>query len=168
MNAYRTLFVLAPAALAMAALGADAPAAAAEFYYASTTATQSYSTFIGPIPITGLSLTLPAASSHFNAAMVTLNMPNLFLSDNTSTTTPMAAQLSIVAPFSPAGVLIAGGGIGCDNVNVKTSGLKPLTIVLLVPLGANSQPVEGEWNSNGSSTVTTSTFASLSAILVKQ
>jgi hypothetical protein len=38
----------------------------------------------------------------------------------------------------------------------------------MVPLGTTTQLVEGEWESNGTSTVTTSTFASLSAVLVKQ
>jgi len=142
--------------------------AAADFAYAQTTATQSYSTFIGPIPINGLSITLPAAGKYFNTAVVTLNMPNLYLSNNTSRTIPMAATLQIVAPFAPGGVMIANGGIGCDNVNVVTSGIKPFTMVFKVPLGTSSHPVEGEWASNGTSTVTTTTFASISAILVKE
>lgn len=155
--------------LSLAALAATSSVCAAgDFFYAEITSTQSYSTFIGPIPINGLSINLPASSTHFNAAVVTLNMPNLFLSNNTSKTTPMAATLQIVAPFSPSGVLIASGGIGCDTVNVVTSGLKPLTMVLKVPLGTTTQPVEAEWDSNGTSTVTTQTFASISAILVKE
>ena len=157
------------AILTLVALFATASlCAAGNFFYAQTTATQSYTTFVGPIPINGLSINLPAATTNFNTAVVTLNMPNLFLSNNTSTTIPMAATLEIVAPFSPGGVLIATGGIGCDNLNVRTSGLKPLTLVFKVPLGTSSQPVEAEWSSNGTSTVTTQTFASISAILVKE
>jgi len=141
---------------------------AGNFLYASTTDTQSYTTFIGPIPIVGLSLTLPAASRFFNTAVVTLSMPNLFLSQPTSRTTPMAATINVVAPFAPGGLLMASGGIGCDNNNVVVSGLKPLTIVVRVPLSNGTQPVEAEWASNGSSTVTTQTFASISAILVRE
>ena len=83
-----------PARIAMliAALFATALVCpAADAFYAETTTTQSYSTFIGPIPISGLSFTIPAASTRFNAALVTLSLPNLFLSDNTSKTIPMAA-----------------------------------------------------------------------------
>jgi hypothetical protein len=141
---------------------------AGDFLYASTTDTLSYRTYIGPIPITGLSLTLPAAGKYFNTAVVTLNMPNLFLSKPTSKMIPMAATLQVVAPFAPGGLLIVSGGIGCDNNNVLVSGLKPLTIVVKVPLSTEPQPVEAEWASDGTSIVTTQTFASLSAILVKE
>ena len=88
-------------------------------------------------------------------------------SDNTSTTTPMAATLQIVGT-GPAGTTVANGGIGCDNINVTTSGIKPFSMTLLVPLNSDTQTVMAEWASNGTSTVTTQTFASLSAVLVKQ
>lgn len=140
---------------------------AADAFYAQTTTTQSYSTFIGPIPISGLSFTIPAASSHFNAALVTLSLPNLFLSDNTSKTIPMAATFQIVGTGLD-GTTVASGGIGCDNVNVTTSGIKPFSMTLLVPLNGDTQMVMAEWASNGTSTVTTQTFASISAILVRQ
>jgi hypothetical protein len=142
--------------------------AAGDAVYVQTTATSSYTTYIGPIPIPGLQISLPVATKDFNIAIVTLNMPNLFLSQNTSRTIPMAATLQIVAPFAPGGLIIANGGIGCDNVNVNVSGIKPFTMVIKVPLGTVSQPVEAEWASNGTSTVTTQTFASLSAVLVKE
>jgi hypothetical protein len=126
----------------------------------------SYSTFVGPIPIDGLSITLPPANTLFNTAIVTLSMPNLYLSAPTSGTEPMAANFEIVAPFAPGGLVSASGGIGCDTAHVTTSGMKPITIVLKVPLGTTSQPAEAEWSSvNG--TVTTQEFASISAILVK-
>jgi hypothetical protein len=66
------------------------------------------------------------------------------------------------------GTTVATGGIGCDNVNVATSGIKPFSMTLLVPLNGDTQTVMAEWASNGTSTVTTQTFASISAILVKQ
>src|ERR1035438_8249828 len=114
----------APARIAMliAALFSTAMVCpAADVFYAPTTTTQSYTTFVGPTPVSGLSFTIPAASTYFNAALVTLSMPNLILSDNTSKTIPMAATLQIVST-GPAGTTVANGGIGCDNVNVKTSG----------------------------------------------
>ena len=141
---------------------------AANGFYRETTTTQSYSTFIGPIPISGLSFTIPAASSRFNAALVTLSLPNLFLSDNTGKTIPMAATFQIVGTGID-GTTVASGGIGCDNVNVTTSGIKPFSMTLLVPLNGDTQTVMAEWASNGTSTVTTQTFASISAdILVRK
>jgi hypothetical protein len=141
---------------------------AAEFYYAATTATLTYTTVVGPIPITGLTLTLPAADTTFNAAVITLNMPNLTLSQPVpALTVPMAGMFQIVAPASAAGPVLASGMIGADNNNVTVSGSRPLTMVVKMPLGTTSQSVQAEWWSNGA-IVTTRTFASLSAILVKE
>src|SRR5579862_6572633 len=95
MKKYVVARISLAASLAIASM---ASLNAAEFFYAQTSATQSYSTFIGPIPVTGLVLTLPAASKDFNAAVVTLNMPNLTLSDPTSKGAPLGATLQIVAP----------------------------------------------------------------------
>jgi hypothetical protein len=135
--------------------------------YASTTATQSYTTFIGPIPISGLSLTLPAASTAYNTAIVTLNMPNLFLSNPASDTTKMSAEFEIVAPEAPGGFVAANGTIGCDTAKIGTSAVKPLTIVLKVPLGPTGQPVEAEWAA-ADNTVTTQYYASISAVLGRE
>jgi hypothetical protein len=140
---------------------------AAEFYYAQTTATQSYSTFVGSIPVTGLSLTLPAASKDFNAALVTLNMPNLTLSNPTSQGAALGATIQVVAPFAPGGFVSATATIGCDTCT-RVPGTQDATIVVKVPLGTTSQLAEAEWSSNGSCTVTTQAFASISAILVKE
>jgi len=150
------------------AIGSTASLGAAEFYYASTTATLTYSTEVGPVPITGLSFNVPAASANFNTAVITLSMPNLFLSNQTSQDTPMAATLQIVTPFASTGPVAAIGYIGCDSARITTSGPKPITMVTKIPLGSTSQIVEAEWFSNGTSSVTTQYFASLSAILVKE
>jgi hypothetical protein len=147
-----------------AASGASLPA---NSVYASTSAALSYSTFVGPIPIDGLSITLPAATAEYNAAIVTLSMPNLYFTNPTSKTIPMSANLQIVAPFAPGGIVSAVGGVGCDSPNVTFSAMKPLTIVLKVPLGTTSQPAEAEWSSNDG-TVNTEEFASISAILVRE
>lgn len=135
--------------------------------YAAITNTQSYSTFVGPIPIDGLSVNLPAASGLYNAAIVTLSMPNLNLSAPSSESVQMSAQLELIAPFSPDGIIQGFGSIGCDTTRVTTSGMKPLTIVLKVPLGTTAQPVEAEWSALDN-TVTTQDFASISAILIRE
>ncbi len=161
-------FLVSTAAVAVFAVsivsGAEVPA---NSLYVSTDADLSYTTFVGPIPVGNLSLTLPASSALYNTAIVTLNMPNLYLSNPTSETATMSAEISIVAPFAPGGLVAAVGGIGCDAPKVATSGKKPITIVLKVPLGSSSQYAEAEWDSTNG-TVNTDTFASISAILVRE
>jgi hypothetical protein len=147
-----------------AASGADLPS---NLVYVASTTAQSYSTFVGPIPIDGLSLTLPAATAEYNAAIVTLSMPNLYFTNPTSETNAMSAEISIVAPFSPEGVVSANGGIGCDTTHVASSGRKPITLVLKVPLGTTTQQAEAEWSAVFG-TLNTDTFASISAILVRE
>ena len=154
------------AILACLALTAASPlCAAANFLSAETTAPLSYTTFVGLTPIPGLSLDLPAASTAYNTAVVTLSMPNLYLNQPTSNI-PMSATLELVAPFAPRGLVSATGGIGCDTSGISNSAPKPITIVVAVPLGSASQPVTAEWAGNGSSTVNTNFHASLSAVLV--
>ncbi len=169
LNRTRKRYVFARLAIlaCLAPIAAAPLAAAGNFLYIDTTATLSYTTFVGPTPIPGLSLNLPAATTAFNTAVVTLSMPNLYLSQPTSRTDSMSADIQVVAPFSPAGVISAFGGIGCDTPTVRVSGKKPITIVIKVPLGTSSQFVEGEWDSSNG-TVNTDTFASLSAILVRE
>lgn len=169
MKTNRKLYISAPLAIfaCLALTPASALFAADNFLYVDTTATLSYTTYVGPTPIPGLELTLPAASTAYNAAVVTLNMPNLYMNQPTART-PMSATLQVIAPSSPQGLVSATGEIGCDTTNISTSAKKPITIVVAVPLGTVAQPVTAEWASNGSSTVNTETFASLSAILVRQ
>jgi hypothetical protein len=169
MKTNRKLYVSAQLAMvACLALTAASPLVAADnFLYADTTAVLSYTTFVGLTPIPGLSLNLPAASKEFNTAVVTLNMPNLYMNHPTAKT-PMSATFQVVAPMAPTGLLTATGEIGCDTIGIATSAKKVMTIVVAVPLGTAAQSVMAEWASNGSSTVNTDTFASLSAILVRQ
>ena len=155
------------AVLLFASSRANSAALPNNLLYASTTATQSYTTSIGPIPISGLTLTLPAASAAYNTAIVTLNMPNLFLRAPASATTIMSAELQIVAPEALGGFVAAIGSIGCDTAKISKSGIKPLTIVLKVPLGPATQPVEAEWATTDN-TVTTEFDASISAVLGRE
>ncbi len=167
MKRFKDLAARCAITLALLITAADIAFAQTATAYAELTTTQSYTEFVGPIPIDGLVFGLPAASSSYNVAIVTLSMPNLVLSAPTSKTALMSALLEIVAPFSPKGVLIAGGSIGCDTPGVSVSGSKPITIVLRVPLGTTAQGVEAEWDSTNG-TVTTQNFASLSAVLSKE
>ena len=136
MKTNRQLYVSAQLAIlaCLALTAASSLFAADNFLYVDTTAALSYTTFVGPTPIPGLSLTLPAASTAYNTAVVTLNMPNLYLDQPTSKT-PMSAVLELVAPSSPQGLISVTGSIGCDTSGIGTSATKPITIVIAVPLG---------------------------------
>src|SRR5277367_4339107 len=80
---------------------------AADSFYAQTTATESYSTFVGPTPIPGLVLNLPAESKNVDAVLITLNLPNLTLGKPLSLGSPLAATIQIVAPDAPGGLITA-------------------------------------------------------------
>jgi hypothetical protein len=126
-----------------------------------TTEPQSYSGFPG-IPINGLTIDLPAAGKYFNVAVVTVNLPNLVVTNCTSN----SATITLVGD-SPAGVVFGYATVGCDTP-VATSGPKPVTIVLKVPLGSTAGAAFPDWEPAPGSTISTSTFASISALLVKE
>jgi len=143
-------------------LAAAAPLlVAGDFVYAQTTEPQSYSGFPG-IPINGLTINLPAASKYFNVAVVTVNLPNLVVTNCTSN----SATITLVGD-SPAGVVFGYATVGCDTA-VATSGPKPVTIVLRVRLGSTPGAAFPDWAPGSGSTISTSTFASISALLVKE
>lgn len=148
------------------ALAATASLNAAEFYYQQTTSTYTYSTFIGPTPIGNLVLTLPAASKDFNAALVTLNVPNITLSNPDPAGSALSAVFEIVAP-TPSEFLEATATVGCDTCKSLPAN-QGVTLVMMVPLGTDTQLVSSEFSTTGNCTATVSAFASISAILVKQ
>jgi hypothetical protein len=155
-NYLRTLITLSMVLAATAPLSV-----AGDFVYAQTTKPQSYSGFPG-IPINGLTINLPAASNNFNVALVTVNLPNLVVTNCTSN----SATITLVGD-SPAGVVFGYAAVGCDTA-VATSGPKPVTIVLKVPLGSTPGAAFPDWEPALGSTISTSTFASISALLVKE
>jgi hypothetical protein len=126
-------------------------AADGNFLYAQTTASQSSSAF-PDVPIGGLSITLPAAAKPFNAAVVTLNMPNLSLSG------PGTAGVSVLSGLD----LKEFAGVAVYN------GYTSLTIVVRVPLNSAPLPIVAEWVTNAGATISTQNFASISAILVHE
>jgi hypothetical protein len=144
------------------------PFAASNSVYVETRATLSQTGDTGPLPIPGLSIVLPIATAAYNTAIVTLNMPNLYLT-HVSSQFPMSAEVQVMSIFSPVGFLFAEGQIGCDTKGINISSKKPLTIVLEIPLSSGgTQNVETEWFSTSGDTVSTDTFASLSAVLVRK
>jgi hypothetical protein len=132
---------------------------AQETRYAQTTAALN-SNSSTPLAITGLSIILPAAVKGRTEALVTLNMPNLYLGG-----TPNGGTRGAQVYVHVDGVSVAQGQISDDNTTPTGDGRKPLTIVVKVPLRSTQQTVEAEWNGVRSSTILTDTFASLSAVL---
>jgi hypothetical protein len=132
------------------AFGAKTRAAEVNFLYAQTTSAQCSTNCFPNVPIDGLSFTLPAATRTFNAAVVTLNMPNLTLS---------AGGLADVSVLSQ----INGAGFASAAINNTYT---PLTIVVKVSLKRTTQPIAAEWVTSNGATMSTQ-FSSISAILVK-
>ena len=164
MTANRTRIVFAQlAVMAFLALTANASLFAQNAFYAQTTAAQSTYTSAS-VPITGLMLTLPASSTAYNVAIVTLNLPNLYLS-GTASGGPLGAEVSVWVGTSAYPK--AAGQISSEALTSGTSGRKPATIVVEIPLTSTTQIVTGEWAGIRGSTIDTDTFGSLSAILVK-
>ena len=132
------------------AFGAKTRAAEVNFLYAQTTSAQCSTNCFPNVPIDGLSFTLPAATRTFNAAVVTLNMPNLTLSAGG------LADVSVLSQIN--GAVFASAAIN----NTYT----PLTIVVKVSLKRTTQPIAAEWVTSNGATMSTQ-FSSISAILVK-
>ncbi len=115
------------------------------------------------IPINGLSISLPAASQLYNTAVVTLNMPNLYVTNGCGSD---SGTITLVGD-SPVGVVFGIANVGCDTVVAK-SAQKPVTVVLKVGLGTTAGTAFADWQTAPSSTINTATFASISAILVRE
>ena len=161
----RVRLMFAPAAMAglLGPLPAT-PAQAKNELYAVTTA--SLSTKSATLaPIRGLSFRLPAASAQHDTAIVTLDMPNVNLTDFFRAST-LSGQAAIVVD----GVAVGTGQISynVDNNNkVRATGNKPITVVVEVPLTTSTQTVEAEWSAGSGNVMHLFTFASLSADLLK-
>lgn len=140
--------------------GPQGPAGAISDLYASTTAAQS-TTSPALVPVTGLSFNLPAQSANQNFAIVTLNMPNLFLSG-----TPSLGTLG-----GEVGVLLSGetypalGQISADVNGALADGRKPISVVVKIPLTSEIQSLQAVWSGVRNATINTDTFASMSAIM---
>ena len=131
-------------------------------FYAHTTNTiNTNSTSFVAIP--GLSFTLPAASTTYNAAVVTVDMPNLYLS-GISPNGNLGGDVGI----SANGAIVAQGSISSDTLSSGVTGRNPMTVVALVSLASNPRTVEAVWEGGQGDFINNDTFGSLTAILVNR
>jgi hypothetical protein len=91
------------------------------------------------LPIPGLQMPLPSASSGAQSVLVIADLPNLYLDP-------------------------ASGQISGDSSALPGNGRKPITVVVRVPLTGNTQNLAVQWGSARNTLVHNDTFASLSAI----
>lgn len=159
MKINRTCIIAQIAIGVFIAFASTASLSAQVAFYAETTATLSTASTVA-VPIPGLTFTLPAATATNEAALVTLNLPNLNLTYPSGICEcPYAGFVQI----SVDGVSVAQGGIAIQ------AGLPtPMTVVAKVPRTSVTQTIEATWGvTEGTDGLNTNTFASLSAILVK-
>jgi len=164
INGKRMIFAQLAAVAAFALTLTGSLQAQVDTLYADSTVAQSTSSQ-SLVPITGLTFALPAASTSHKFAMVTLDMPNLYLSGTPANST-LGAQVGVLIDGT---TVAATGQISADaSVPAGTSsGRKPTTVVVKIPLTAGTQTIEAVWNGVRSTVVQTDTFSSLSAILTK-
>jgi hypothetical protein len=164
------------AIVAVFALTLTAPLHAQVNEYAAVSLSDIQSTSsLTLVPIAGLTITLPAAGTNSKCgykcatenALVFLDLPNLYLTGTTTTGT----QGALVSLWVGAGgcaapsVEVAIGQISDDTLTKGTSGRKPMTIIVNVPLDGGTQVVTACWESvRASGAVNIGGFASLSAI----
>jgi hypothetical protein len=127
--------------------------------YAQTTAPLATSSSTS-LPIPGLIIMLPAATAAEKEAVITLNMPNVFLEG-----TPVGGTRGGEVSVFVGATSVAAAQISDDNTALPGDGRKATTIVVKVPLRSAPQRVQAEWNGVRATTIHTDTFASLSAIL---
>jgi hypothetical protein len=105
-----------------------------------------------------LSLTLPAATTNMDTAIVTLNVPNPY---------------SAGSNYPGGQFCIAVNGVTQPTIAVFTasepspssSGRMPTTLVVSVPLTSAAQTITGQWAAIRNSTVVTDTPSTLSAVI---
>jgi hypothetical protein len=141
----------------------EAAAGASSLYVETTGAISSNAPALVAVP--GLSLTLPPASRSAKFALITLNMPNLFLTGGTPGQT-----LGSVVALSVNGTLVAVGQASGDVVvgaaGAMNDGRKPVDVVVKVPLGTTSGSLTAVWGGARNTIVNSDTFASMSVLLL--
>ena len=116
-----------------------------------------------PIPVPALVITLPAEAPTQKEALITLDMPNLFLGGKAVGGT-LGGQVAVFVD----GTSVAAGQISDDSAALPGDGRKTVVLVVKVPLRSFQQTVEAKWNGVRGSSIATDTFASLSATLVSK
>jgi hypothetical protein len=155
----KRLFAQLAIVAALALTAAGSLSAQVADLYVSTTSAQSTSeqSFV---PVEGLSFDLPAATAAHKFAIVTLNMPNLYLSGTPSGT--LGGEVGVLLSGTTQ---VATGQITADTSGILEEGRKPLTIVVKISLLSGVQSVQAVWTGVRNSTINTDTFSSMSAIL---
>ena len=116
-----------------------------------------------PIPVPALVITLPAEAPTQKEALITLDMPNLFLGGKAVGGT-LGGQVAVFVD----GTSVAAGQISDDSAALPGDGRKTVVLVVKVPLRSFQQTIEAKWNGVRGSSIATDTFASLSATLVSK
>jgi hypothetical protein len=135
--------------------------------YASTMEALSNDVVGVNAPITGLTLTLPAVTPGSQFAVVTLNLPNLYLSGGTPglTLRGVVALSQDNANFSR--IAQVGGDVVAGSAGAANDGRKPVSLVVKIPLTPFPITITAYFAPfSGSTVIHTDTFASLSAMLV--
>jgi hypothetical protein len=124
-------------------------------YYAQG-ATPQQTSSASMVDIQGLTLLLPPADDYQVTALVTLCVP---MSYANGTDTP-GTNFCVTAN----GVQYGVGGYTYDSSAPQSSGRKPFTLVVQVPLGPDPTTVQGQWSSVRGATSYIDTFTSISAL----
>jgi hypothetical protein len=138
---------------------AIAPAGVSDLYAETLTGASTTSGTFVAVP--GLTFDLPAATSSNKFAIVTLNMPNTYLS-GTPTSGPLGGEVAIVLSG------VTDVAIAQVSNEVAGSSLSPrhnATVVAKISLLSGVQSVTAEWRTVRGGTLNNDTFASMSAIL---
>ena len=118
------------------------------------------------VPVTGLKLYLPAATTAAKFALVTLNMPNLYFTGTPETSgEALAGQIWVILDGKTNAAL---GQVSNEVAGQSLSPRHDSTLVVKVLLLSSPQSVTAEWNVvNGGvgGNIVTDTFASISAVL---
>lgn len=131
--------------------------------YAQTTAPLA-TTAQFPVPITGLAFALPAHTAAYGSAIVTLSLPDLYL------TGPglRGRSLGGVVYVKVDGVVAAERRISAKALSGGAGNCrKPMTIVVKIELDSTAQRVEAAWQGIRNSTITMDDFGCISAMLLK-
>jgi hypothetical protein len=115
-------------------------------------------------PISGLTFSLPAASSSAKFATITLSMPNLYLTAGTPGQTA-GAGIGILLNGSLVALGQISGDVAVGTTGATLDGRKPATVIVKVALGSTPITVDAAWGGTRNTTINSDTFASMSALL---
>jgi hypothetical protein len=134
--------------------------ASSTILYAETNPVQQSTTNANFVDMTGLALTLPAASANEKQALIILDVPNPYAIGNDYPGAYFRLKVNNALPPLP---------IACFTYSIKSlpgsAGRCPTTLVARVRLGSGPTTVQAVWQSVRNSKVIVDTPCSISAIL---